>query len=106
MTATIQQPIPCERPDEDVLRDFREELRLATVPHLQDVDGVCWCDVAAISIVKTMDDAILTSAEWRGEYERGGNWFRASVEWWLQSVGYCIIDGRNSWRCVYRVDVE
>ena len=100
------KPIPCERPDEDVLRDFREELRLATEQHLQDVDGQCECDVSTITIVKTMDDAILTSAEWSGQYERCGLWFKASVVWWLQFVTPCRIDGRNSWRCVYWVDVQ
>ena len=100
------KPIPCERKDEDVLRDFVTELRLATEPHLQDVEGECWCDVSEITIVKSMDDAILTTAEWAGEYERGGEWFSASVEWRLQSTSCCIIDGKNSWRCVYRVDVE
>ena len=100
------KPIPCERPDEDVLMDFVTELRLATEPYLQDDDGVCWCEVHAITIVKTENEALLTSAEWRGEYERGGEWFSASVEWRFQSVTPCIIDGKNSWRCVYRVDVE
>lgn len=97
---------PCEREDEDVLKDFVTELRLATVPHLQDVDGEWVCDVPTIMIVKTMDDAILTSAEWAGEFDRGGDWFRASIVWRLQFVTPCIIDGRNSWRIVYCVDVE
>ena len=100
------KPIPCEREGEDVLMDFVTELRLATEPYLFDIGCECWCSVKAIEIVKTMDDAILTSSEWSGEYERGGEWFRASVEWRLQSATPCIIDGKNSWRCVYRVDVE
>lgn len=98
---------PCEREDEDVLKDFVTELRLATEPYLWcDQDGETHSEVDSVTLVKTMDDAILTTADWKGECERGGKWFPGSIEWWLRSATPCIINGRNSWRCVYRVDVE
>ncbi len=97
---------PVDDPDNDVLRDFVKELRDATTPFLRGDADQCECSTSTVTLSLGMDDVLLTSAEWEGEYENSGRWGRAIIVWRLRGAAYVIRDGRNTWNVTYSVDVE